>query len=252
MARGRMIMACAALACTLLSMKAAFTPSLPGNMGMATAGRGMGAKQRSLTQRNADASMLVPFGPVVTYAKALMDAAREKGEDLAVTQDVLMIKDKFKDGEWLDKLSEVQNDPYVTEVQKAAKINKMLEPFKSTVMPKFVVFLAKKNRLGGIKVIMFEYVQSMYYRQSITPVRVTSAQRLTEDQLTKIKEKMKGKTQTEIKLIEEVDPNLIGGLTLEWGYTDPVQLHAPTHGVDLSLKNILNKRALQKGVVNAL
>ena len=137
-----------------------------------------------------------------------------------------------------------QNDPYVTEVQKAAKINKMLEPFKSTVMPKFVVFLAKKNRLGGIKVIMFEYVQSMYYRQSITPVRVTSAQRLTEDQLTKIKEKMKGKTQTEIKLIEEVDPNLIGGLTLEWGYTDPVQLHAPTHGVDLSLKNILNKRAL--------
>jgi len=31
-----------------------------------------------------------------------------------------------------------------------------------------------------------------------------------------------------------------------------VQLHAPTHGVDLSLKNILNKRALQKGVVNAL
>ena len=102
-------------------------------------------------------------------------------------------------------------------------------------------------------VIMFEYVQSMYYKQSITPIRVTSAQRLTEDQLQKIGEKMKGKVgTTDVKLVAEVDPNLIGGLTLEWGYTDPVNLYAPTHGVDLSLKNILNKRALQKGVVDAL
>lgn len=253
MARGRVIMACAALVCTLVSMKSAFTPSLPDNMGMATAGRGMGAKQRALTQRNADGSMLQPFGPVVTYAKALMDAAREKGEDVPVTEDVLMIKDKFKEEEWLDKLVTVQNDPYLTEVQKANKIVDLLKPLKSTVMPKFIVFLAKKNRLNGIKVIMFEYVQSMYYLQSITPVRVTSAQRLTEDQLAKIKEKMKSKCGTkDVKLVAEVDPNLIGGLTLEWGYTDPVQLYAPTHGVDLSLKNILNKRALQKGVVDAL
>lgn len=253
MARGRVILACAALACTLVSMKSAFTPSLPGNMGMATAGRGMEAKQRTLTQRNADGSMLKPFGPVVTYAKALMDAAREKGEDVPVTEDVLMIKDKFKEEEWLDKLVTVQNDPYLTEVQKANKIVGLLQPLKSSVMPKFIVFLAKKNRLNGIKVIMFEYVQSMYYLQSITPVRVTSAQRLTEDQLAKIKEKMKSKCGTkDVKLVAEVDPNLIGGLTLEWGYTDPVQLYAPTHGVDLSLKNILNKRALQKGVVDAL
>eukprot|EP00435_Cladocopium_sp_Y103_P012855 s946_g3.t1 len=247
MARGRVIMACAALACTLVSMKSAFTPSLPGNMGMATAG--MGA-QRTLTQRNADGSMLKPFGPVVTYAKALMDAAREKGEDVPVTEDVLKIKDKFKEEEWLDKLVTVQNDPFLTEVQKANNIVDLLKPLKSTVMPKFIVFLAKKNRLNGIKVIMFEYVQSMYYLQSITPVRVTSAQRLTDDQLAKIKEKMKSKCGTkDVKLVAEVDPNLIGGLTLEWGYTDPVQLYAPTHGVDLSLKNILNKRALQKGVV---
>mmetsp|Transcript_11368 Transcript_11368/g.12545 ORF Transcript_11368/g.12545 Transcript_11368/m.12545 type:complete len:101 (-) Transcript_11368:172-474(-) len=100
---------------------------------------------------------------------------------------------------------------------------------------------------------MNEYVQAMYFVQSITPVRVTSAQRLTEDQLAKIKQKMISKAGTkDVKLVAEVDENLIGGLTVEWGYTDPVQLYAPTHGVDLSLKNILNKRALEKGVVNAL
>lgn len=252
MARGRVIMACAALACTLVGMRSAFTPALPGNMG-ATAGRGMGAKQRTLTQRNADGSMLKPFGPVVTYAKALRDAAMEKDEAVAVTEDVLMIKDKFQEEEWLDKLVSVQNDYELTTVQKANKIVDLLKPLKSTVMPKFIVFLAKKNRLNGIKVIMNEYVQAMYFVQSITPVRVTSAQRLTEDQLEKIKQKMISKAGTkDVKLVAEVDENLIGGLTVEWGYTDPVQLYAPTHGVDLSLKNILNKRALEKGVVNAL
>lgn len=47
----------------------------------------------------------------------------------------------------------------------------------------------------------------------------------------------------------EVEPNLIGGLQVEWGYTDPQKRKAPTHGIDLTLKNILGKRALQKGVV---
>ena len=35
---------------------------------------------------------------------------------------------------------------------------------------------------------MFEYAQSMYFQQSITPVKVTSAQRLSEGQLEKIKD----------------------------------------------------------------
>lgn len=58
------------------------------------------------------------------------------------------------------------------------------------------VFLAKKNRLNGLKTICFEYVQSMYYTQSITPVTVRVAQRLTEPQMEKVKEKMKQKAGT--------------------------------------------------------
>jgi len=58
------------------------------------------------------------------------------------------------------------------------------------------VFLAKKNRLNGLKSICFEYVQSMYYTQSITPVTVRVAQRLTETQMEKVKQKMKEKAGT--------------------------------------------------------
>ena len=181
-----------------------------------------------------------------------MDAAKARNEAVEVMEDVLMIKDKFKDEEWLDKLVTVQNDPRITEVQKAQKIADLLKPLKSSVMPRFIIFLAKKNRLNGIKVIMLEYVQSTYYTNSVTPVRVTSAQRLTQDQMEKIKLKMEAKVGTDVRLVQEVSPSLLGGLTLEWGYTDPDKLYAPTHGVDLSLKNILNKRAIQKGVIGAL
>lgn len=58
------------------------------------------------------------------------------------------------------------------------------------------VFLAKKNRLNGLKTICFEYVQSMYFTQSITPVTVRVAQRLTELQIEQIKEKMREKAGT--------------------------------------------------------
>ncbi|CAJ1337295.1 unnamed protein product [Effrenium voratum] len=214
--------------------------------------RGATAPRSSLTQRRADASMLRPYGPVVTYGQALMDAAKEKGEQVAVTEDALKIKKMFYDEDFLGKLVKIQNKPEYTNVEKAQQTVELLKPLKSTVMPKFIVFLAKKRRLKGLKVIMFEYAQSMYFQQSITPVKVTSAQRLSEGQLEKIKEKMKGKVgTTDVKLVPEVDPTLIGGFTLEWGYTDPVNLYAPTHGVDMSLKQILSKRALRKGVVMA-
>eukprot|EP00438_Fugacium_kawagutii_P016973 Skav217287 [mRNA] locus=scaffold120:281850:283090:+ [translate_table: standard] len=138
----------------------------------------------SKTQRAADASMLTPFGPVVTYAKerpvALMDAASEKKEVVLE--------------EWLDRLLLVQSNPKFTAVQKAKATVELLQPLKSTVMPKFI----------------------------------------------------------DVKLVMEVEPNLIGGLQVEWGYTDPQNRNSPTHGIDLSLKNILGKRALEKGVVQAL
>mmetsp|Transcript_25068 Transcript_25068/g.59649 ORF Transcript_25068/g.59649 Transcript_25068/m.59649 type:complete len:252 (+) Transcript_25068:87-842(+) len=232
--------------------KLAFTPSLPAGFGR-SAQSGEAAQQRSLTQRQADGSYLKPFGPAVSYAKALREAGQAKGEDAAVMEDILKIKAFYEDEAVFEDLSLVQNDFNLTEVERADQILAMVKPLKSTVVPKFVRFIAKKMRLKGLKAICLEYVQSAYFKESVSPVKVTSAARLTDDQKSKIIEKMKVKCETDsIKLIEEIDANLISGFKLEWGYIDPVNLDAPSHGVDLSLQNILNKKALQKGVVDAL
>ena len=45
---------------------------------------------------------------------------------------------------------EVTNDYNLTAVEQAEALIKLVQPLQSGVVPKFIVFLAKKNRLRGL------------------------------------------------------------------------------------------------------
>merc|ERR1712217_697749 len=94
------------------------------------------------------------------------------------------------------------------------------------------------------------YMSTLYETQRIEPVRVRAAQRFTEEQVEAIKGKMKAKTgASDIKLIQEVDSSLLGGLVIEWGFMDPETLDVATEGIDVSLTNVLKKAAIGQGVL---
>merc|ERR1712187_878085 len=94
------------------------------------------------------------------------------------------------------------------------------------------------------------YMNTLYATQNIAPVRVKSAQPLTEEQKEAIKEKMKAKTgASDIKPVCQLDTSLIAGLAVEYGFVDPELLDIPTSGEDLSLKRYLETAALNQGVV---
>merc|ERR1711933_422870 len=174
-------------------------------------------------------------------------------EDVTVAQDMMMLKNKFLDEDFLDELQFVVNETSFREMDRAKGLIKLVEPFQSTVVPKFIIFLAKKKRLMSLKVIAQEFVGKLYEAQSIAPVKVCCAQRLTEEQVEGIKEKMKEKTgASDIKLIIEVDSSLLGGFTVEWGFPDPEDLSTPTDGIDLSLQSILARAALNQGVLKSV
>eukprot|EP00913_Durusdinium_trenchii_P011502 g10800.t1 len=116
MARGLALLTCGV---GLALFAPAFTPSLP-RSGLSAMPKA-GPRRESLTQRAADGSGLKPFGPVVAYAKALMDAAIEKKEIVLVTDDVLKIKDQFLEEEWLEKLLLIQSNPKFSALQKATE-----------------------------------------------------------------------------------------------------------------------------------
>jgi len=197
-----------------------------------------------------DKSGLRPGGPLVAYTDALSQAATQTGESVQVTKDVMKIKALFRDRAFLDDLQFVVNDPSKPVLKKASEMVELMQPLESTVMPKFVTFLAKKRRLQALKPMAVEYMSSIYKVQNIVPVLVKSAQPLTEEQQEAIKEKMKQRTgASDIKLVCSVDNNLIAGMQLTYGFVDPENLEVPTEGLDLSLKTFLEDAALNEGIV---
>jgi len=190
------------------------------------------------------------ISPIHTYAAALGAAALKKEEIRAVTKDVMKAKSMMQDDEFME--NEVRcmiNEAYLTEAQKAEGLCKLWGPLESTVFPKFMTFIAKKERLPMLTKVFDQYMKDQYSQQSIMPVRVVSAKRLSDAQKEKIIAKMKDKTgATDIKLVCEISSELVSGFTLEWGFTDPDVMKSPTAGLDMSVKSIVKRAAVKEGV----
>jgi len=191
-----------------------------------------------------------PSGPLVVYMDALVDAAAKSGESVVVTKDVMRFKRLMNsmDSELKFELTAALNTPAVTLLDQASAFVNELGPWESTVFPKFVTFLAKKRRLKQLKAICEEFVCHLYNRESIEPVTVFSAAKLTDEQAEKIKAKMADKLQVrDIKLIQQIDPSLLSGFKIEWRYTDPENPLVGSESIDLSLQSALNVAAISSG-----
>jgi len=201
-------------------------------------------------RRMGDASGLKPYGPVSAYSYALMDAAKKKAQAVPVTKDVMKIRKKFADPEFKTAYYVENNRPFTSDLKRAEIMKDMLKPLESEVTEKFITFLAKKRRLKGLPQIVQFYVNSLYREESIEPIVVTSAVKLSDEEKNTIKEKMKAKTgASEIKIIAKEDPALLGGFKVQWSFMDPDNLITPTKTEDLTLKHMLKKAALGKGIV---
>jgi len=239
----------AAVALCMLMAMPAFTPSLPKTVNR-VAGRGAAAQTRTSTQRCVDDSGLAGSGPIIMLTKVLTDTATKMKEAVPLTQDVMMVKKKYDDEEVMDELLYILNDHATSQLTKGKQLIEIMGPFQSTVMPKFIVFLAKKKRLMAVRKVCIEYVKTLYFTQSIAPVKVTSADRLSEDQKNEIKAKMTARIGVQdVKLIEEVDGGLLAGFKVEWDFLDPEKLYCPSSSIDMSMQTHLNNMALTKGIV---
>ncbi|CAE8716556.1 unnamed protein product [Polarella glacialis] len=260
----RTALSVAAVAIGLLGLTApAFTSfALNKSSGRSNAQRSLGRTQRQaevnqalqppalIYSQAADGSMLEASGPIVTYSQVLFDAAKAKKETVFVTTDVLAMKVKLQDDEFLEKWVLITNNFNIEKKDRSSVLVDLLGPFKSTVVPKFIVFLTKKQRAMSLRRIVKHYVTSLYQQMAIEPVTVKSAQRLTSEQQEAIKQKMKAKLGAkDIKLVTEVDANLLAGFILEWGYVDKETLRSPANAIDLTMKNHLAKSANKQGVM---
>merc|ERR1712232_232956 len=101
------------------------------------------------------------------------------------------------------------------------------------VVPKSIVFTAKKMRFEQLLEISQEYVKGLYKSQGIKPVKVITADPLTPEQKAAVTEKMKVKAKArDIKLKCVTDGGIMGGMRIEWDFLDPDQLICPCMVID--------------------
>jgi len=230
-----------------------FFAAMPGFTSPLSTRSGFGRSQ-SLLPRHAAAYENIVYGtPLDVFSAALAEAASATKEAVPVMQDMLYLKAMFESEEankGKDKWFDLVNVPKITLVQRAEQfVDFMKDDLKSTAVPKFIVFLAKKRRLDILRPLTLRYVKNMYELQSIVPMQVESAAPMSEAQIKNLKEQMKKKLGVQdIKVISKIDPALVAGFKLYWDYEDPEKLKNPQMFLDASFQTHLQSAALSNGV----
>ena len=149
------------------------------------------------------------------YAKSLLDLALERNELDAIRKDVdgLIAMGENRDLELL------LASPVVNASKKKAIFAELLDKAGSSELTKtFVNVLINKGREVDLLGILGAFDRQYKALNKITTVTVTSAQPLTDENLTAIKQQLTaaGKTEASVDLITKVDPAIIGGFILEF------------------------------------
>ena len=149
------------------------------------------------------------------YAEALLDLAKSNDSLKETTNDMNIVTQFLANSSDLKKFL---GNPLIT---KDAKKNVVKDIFGEQIdgsTLKFLLLLVDRGRIEVLESIAQKFIELSYKQESIEIAKITSSIQLSADQQKKIAEKLKVITGAkQIKLALKVDPQLIGGFTIEIG-----------------------------------
>ena len=149
------------------------------------------------------------------YAEALLDLAKSNGSLKETTNDMNIVTQFLANSSDLKKFL---GNPLIT---KDAKKNVVKDIFGEQIdgsTLKFLLLLVDRGRIEVLESIAQKFLELSYKQESIEIAKITSSIQLSADQQKSIAEKLKKITGAkQIKLALKVDPQLIGGFTIEIG-----------------------------------
>ena len=149
------------------------------------------------------------------YAEALLDLAKSNDSLKETTNDVNIISQFLANSSDLKKFL---GNPLITKDAKKNVIKDILGEQISGSTLKFLLVLVDKGRIEVLEVIAQKFLELSYKQDSIEIAKITSSIQLSAEQQKTIAEKLKAITGAkQIKLALKVDPQLIGGFTIEIG-----------------------------------
>ena len=149
------------------------------------------------------------------YAEALLDLAKSTDSLKETTNDMNIVSQFLANSSDLKKFL---GNPLITKEAKKNVVKDILGEQISASTLKFLLLLVDRNRIEVLDSIAKKYLELSYKQESIEIAKITSSIQLSAGQQKEIAEKLKVITGAkQIKLALKVDPQLIGGFTIEIG-----------------------------------
>jgi F-type H+-transporting ATPase subunit delta len=149
------------------------------------------------------------------YAEALLELAKSNGSLKETTNDMNIVTQFLANSSDLKKFL---GNPLITnEAEKTVVKDLFGEQIDGSTL-KFLLLLVDRGRIEVLDSIAQKFLELSYKQDSIEIAKITSSIQLSADQQQSIAEKLKTITGAkQIKLALKVDPQLIGGFTIEIG-----------------------------------
>ncbi|MFP8488048.1 ATP synthase F1 subunit delta [Gracilimonas sp. Q87] len=146
------------------------------------------------------------------YAKALLELAEEQNVLEQTLEDVLFIKETI-DGS-RDLLIALKS-PVIKPEKKVAILEEIFGDEVGELVHKFITLIARKNRQSMIDEIANSFIEVYNDHVGIIEAKVSVANKLTDEQLDKVKSRLAEVTGKKIQIVEYVDEDLRGGMAIK-------------------------------------
>jgi F-type H+-transporting ATPase subunit delta len=162
------------------------------------------------------------------YATALFELAKEQ----KALEQVAVELNRFNEAlDAFEDLTRLVKSPVFSAEEQGRALAAILEKLEIEGLTKnFLLLVAKNRRLFAAPDMMRAFHAMLARERGETSASVTAAAKLTEAQITALKQALKAALGKEVMLEERVDPGLIGGLVVKVG----------SRMVDTSLRTKLN------------
>jgi F-type H+-transporting ATPase subunit delta len=147
------------------------------------------------------------------YAEALLDLAKSNNSLQDMTNDMNIVSQFLANSSDLKKFL---SNPLITKDAKKNVVKDVLGEQIDGRTLKFLLLLVDRGRIQLLENVAEKFLELSYKQESIEIAKITSSIKLSADQQKEIAEKLKIITGAkQIKLALKVDPQLIGGFTIE-------------------------------------
>jgi F-type H+-transporting ATPase subunit delta len=148
-----------------------------------------------------------------TYANALFEAAKEKGRLETVRDELRAFVDAV---DRIPELRELLVNPQLDSADKVNALSAILDGADDLVR-NFLLLVAEKGRATELPEIMREFEALVAAEEGILAVELTTAVELSEEEASKLLDRIEQVSGRKLRATREVDPGLIGGFVLRAG-----------------------------------